>query len=77
VERGNPLEWSSRPPYMDNGLGFPFEVGGSVFGSVTRWKVIIPDYTGYPVILGPTSGAGARPSNLSCTPNIVDSPGSG
>jgi hypothetical protein len=29
------LEWSSRTPYMDNELGFPFEVGGPLSGSVT------------------------------------------
>jgi hypothetical protein len=31
----SPLEWSSRPPYMASGLGFPFEVGGTSSGSVT------------------------------------------
>jgi hypothetical protein len=34
-ESGSPLEWSSRPPYMDSGLGLPFEVGGPLTGSVT------------------------------------------
>jgi hypothetical protein len=34
-EKGSPLEWSSRPPYMASGLGFPFEVGGPSSGSVT------------------------------------------
>jgi hypothetical protein len=29
------LEWSSRPPYMAGGLGFPFEVGEPSSGSVT------------------------------------------
>jgi hypothetical protein len=29
------LEWSSRPPYMADGLGFPFEVDGPSSGSVT------------------------------------------
>jgi hypothetical protein len=33
--KGSPLEWSSRPPYMARGLGFPFEVGGPSSGSVT------------------------------------------
>jgi hypothetical protein len=33
--KGSPLEWSSRPPYMAGGLGFPFEVGGPSSGSVT------------------------------------------
>jgi hypothetical protein len=33
--RGSRLEWSSRPPYMTSGLGFPFEVGGPSSGSVT------------------------------------------
>jgi hypothetical protein len=32
--KGNPLEWSSRPPYMAGGLRFPFEVGGPSSGSV-------------------------------------------
>jgi hypothetical protein len=35
VERSSPLEWSSRPPYMAGGPGFPFEVGGPSSGSVT------------------------------------------
>jgi hypothetical protein len=30
-----PLEWSSRLPYMANGLEFPFEVGGPSSGLVT------------------------------------------
>jgi hypothetical protein len=34
-EWGSPLEWSSRPPYMAGGLGFPFDVGGPSSGSVT------------------------------------------
>jgi hypothetical protein len=29
------LEWSSRPPYMAGGLGFPFEVSGPSSRSVT------------------------------------------
>jgi hypothetical protein len=32
---GSHFEWSSRPPYMAGGLGFPFEVGGPSSGSVT------------------------------------------
>jgi hypothetical protein len=36
VRGGGPLEWSSRPPYMVNGLGLPFEVGGPSSGSVTN-----------------------------------------
>jgi hypothetical protein len=32
----SPLEWSSRLPYMADGLGFPFEVGGPSLGSVTN-----------------------------------------
>jgi hypothetical protein len=32
---GSPLEWSFRLPYMADGLGFPFEVGGPSSGSVT------------------------------------------
>jgi hypothetical protein len=35
VWKGSPLEWSSRPPYMASGLGFPFEVNGPSSGSVT------------------------------------------
>jgi hypothetical protein len=35
VWKGSPLEWSSRPPYMAGGLGFPFKVGGPSVGSVT------------------------------------------
>jgi hypothetical protein len=35
-EWGSPLEWSSRLPYMVNGLGLPFEVGGPSYGSVTN-----------------------------------------
>jgi hypothetical protein len=34
--KGSPLEWSSRPPYMVNGLGLPFEVSGPSSGSVTN-----------------------------------------
>jgi hypothetical protein len=34
-EWGSPLEWSSRPPYMFNGLGLPFKVNGPSSGSVT------------------------------------------
>jgi hypothetical protein len=34
--KGSPLEWSSRPPYMADGLGFPFEVGGPSSGSITN-----------------------------------------
>jgi hypothetical protein len=34
-KEGSPLEWSSRTPYMVNGLGLPFEVGGPSSGSVT------------------------------------------
>jgi hypothetical protein len=33
--KGSPLEWSSRPPYMADGLEFPFEVGGPSSGLVT------------------------------------------
>jgi hypothetical protein len=32
---GTLLEWSSRPPYMAGGLGFPVEVGGPSSGSLT------------------------------------------
>jgi hypothetical protein len=42
----SPLEWSSRPPYMAGGLGFPFEVGGPSSGSVTdlgRYHSIITE----------------------------------
>jgi hypothetical protein len=35
ASKESPLEWSSRPPYMAGGLGFPFEVSGSSSGSVT------------------------------------------
>jgi hypothetical protein len=35
ASKGSPLEWSSRPPYMASGLGFPFEVDGPSSGSVT------------------------------------------
>jgi hypothetical protein len=35
ASKGSPLEWSSRPPYMANGLGFPFEVNGPSSGLVT------------------------------------------
>jgi hypothetical protein len=35
-ERGSPLGLSSRPPYMVNWLGLPFEVGGPLSGSVTN-----------------------------------------
>jgi hypothetical protein len=31
----SPLKWSSRPPYMADGIGFPFEIGGPSSGSVT------------------------------------------
>jgi hypothetical protein len=33
------------------GLGFTFKVGGPISGSVTKWKVILPDYKEYPEIL--------------------------
>jgi hypothetical protein len=36
VEGKSPLEWSSRPPYVAGGLGFPSEVGGPSSGSVTN-----------------------------------------
>jgi hypothetical protein len=35
ARKSSPLEWSSRPPYMADRLGFPFEVGGPSSGSVT------------------------------------------
>jgi hypothetical protein len=35
ARKSSPLEWSSRPPYMAGGLGFPFEVGGPSSESVT------------------------------------------
>jgi hypothetical protein len=34
-EWGTPLEWSSRPPYMANGLRLPFKVGEPSSGSIT------------------------------------------
>jgi hypothetical protein len=34
-ELGRSLEWSSRPPYMVNGPGLPFEVGRPSSVSVT------------------------------------------
>jgi hypothetical protein len=34
-EWGTLLEWSSRPPFMVDRLGLPFEVGGPSSGSVT------------------------------------------
>jgi hypothetical protein len=40
-EWGNPLEWISRPPYMFNGLGLPFEVAGPSSGSVTSSSYMI------------------------------------
>jgi hypothetical protein len=57
AKRRSPLEWRPRPPYMDSGLGLPFEVGGPKSGSVTKWKAIFPDYKGYLAIYGPTGGA--------------------
>jgi hypothetical protein len=54
----SPLEWSSRPPYMADELGFPFEVGGPSSGSVTdlgRSPSVI--YREDPAILRPTGGA--------------------
>jgi hypothetical protein len=45
---------------MENNLGFPFEVGGLV--------------SKYPTILEPTGGVKPCPSDLSCTPSIVDAP---
>jgi hypothetical protein len=51
------LEWSSRPPYMAGGLGFPFEVSGPSSGSVTDFgKVAFHNYREDPAILGSTSG---------------------
>jgi hypothetical protein len=35
ASKGSPLKWNSRLPYMADGLGFPFEVGGPSSGSVT------------------------------------------
>jgi hypothetical protein len=58
VERSSPLEWSSKPPYMAGGLGFPFEVGGPSSGSVTYFgKVAFRNYREDPAILGSTGGA--------------------
>jgi hypothetical protein len=55
-----PLEWSSRPPYMAGGLGFPFEVGGPSSGSVTDFrKVTFRNYREDPAILGFTGGGAA------------------
>jgi hypothetical protein len=55
---GKSLEWSSRPPYMAGGLGFPFEVGGPSSGSVTDFrKVAFHFYREDPAILGATDGA--------------------
>jgi hypothetical protein len=60
VERSSPLEWSSRPPYMAGGLGFPFEVGGPSLGLVTYFgKVAFHNYRVDPAILGSTGGAAA------------------
>jgi hypothetical protein len=36
LQWGSPLKWSSRPPYMVNGPGLPFEVGGPSSGSITN-----------------------------------------
>jgi hypothetical protein len=41
-EWGSPLKWSSRPPYMVNGLGLPFEVGGPSSGLVTSYEGHLP-----------------------------------
>jgi hypothetical protein len=61
-ERRNPLEWSLRPPYMDDKLGFPFEVGGGpISGLVTKWEAICLYYKGYLTICGPTGGASEGP----------------
>jgi hypothetical protein len=58
VERSSPLEWSSRPPYMAGGLGFPFEVAGPSSRSVTDFrKVAFCNYREDPMILGSTGGA--------------------
>jgi hypothetical protein len=76
-KRRSPLEWSHRSPYVDNRLGFPFEVGGPVSRSVTKWEAICPDYYEYPMILGPTSGARPRSSNLPCTPSTMNPLGYG
>jgi hypothetical protein len=46
----SPLEWSSRPPYMAGGLGFPFGV------RYRFRKVSFRDYREDPAILGPTDG---------------------
>jgi hypothetical protein len=60
VEKSSPLEWSSRPPYMAGGLGFPFEVGGPSSGSVTNFrKAACRYYREDPAILGSTGGATA------------------
>jgi hypothetical protein len=56
--RRSPLEWSSRPPYMAGGLGFPFEVCGPSSRSVIDFrKVAFRHYREDPVILGSTGGA--------------------
>jgi hypothetical protein len=58
VERFSPLEWSSRPPYIAGGLGFPFEVGGPSSRSVTNFrKVSFRNYREDPAILESTGGA--------------------
>jgi hypothetical protein len=41
-EKISPLKWSPRPPYMDIGLGFLFEVGGPISGSVIKWEGHLP-----------------------------------
>jgi hypothetical protein len=60
VERSSPLRWSSRPPYMAGGLGFPFEVGGPSSGSLTDFrKAAFRNYREAPAILGSTGSATA------------------
>jgi hypothetical protein len=57
--KGSPLEWSYRPPYMADGLEFPFEVGGPSSGSVTNLGRSPSIITEDPTILGPIGGDAA------------------
>jgi hypothetical protein len=43
-KRRSPLKLNARPPYMDDGLGLLFVVGGPISGSVTKWESIYPYY---------------------------------
>jgi hypothetical protein len=60
-EWGSPLEWSSRPPYMVNGLGLHSRSMDPHRHRLQIRKAILCDYRVNPAIRGSTGGAKPRP----------------